>query len=85
MARVDVSEVRPLVEKAFHTQEPLLTVHDVLQKLVSRGYSIQLLLDDLRTFREELRASHQEDLEDFVVDALDMLTGYVSPHLKVHP
>lgn len=41
------------------------------------------LLAELRRLRDKFREQGHEELEDFVLDAMDIVTGWVSPQMRV--
>jgi hypothetical protein len=41
------------------------------------------LLEELKRLRAEFREAGREDLEDLVLDAMDIMTGWVRPDMRV--
>jgi hypothetical protein len=41
------------------------------------------LLEELKRLRAEFREAGREDLEDLVLDAMDIMTGWVRPDVRV--
>lgn len=71
------------LEKALSSQRPLHRVRETLRDLLDQGYSRETLLDELEQFRTVLRGSGRGDGEDLVLEAMDFLVGWSSPHMKL--
>jgi hypothetical protein len=71
------------LERALKTESPVLSLRASLVALLSRGASRDSLLRDLEAIRGELRATKRERDEDVVLDVMDFLEGWSSPHLSL--
>ena len=58
-------------------------IHSILKKYLQGGYPKQKMIDDLREYKLFLREKNNEKEEDFILDCIDMLTGYISPQWKL--
>jgi hypothetical protein len=48
-----------------------------------RHHSRERVLNDLEELREALREQGQDEAEDVVLDVMDFLTGWCSPHERL--
>lgn len=71
------------LEKALLSERPLHRVRETLRDLLDQGYSRETLLDELEQFRTVLRGSGRGDGEDVVLEAMDFLVGWSSPHMQL--
>jgi hypothetical protein len=61
----------------------MMALRDVIVRLLEGGAerdAVQHALDD---YRQELRISGRERDEDIVLEVLDLLTGWASPHMRI--
>jgi hypothetical protein len=70
-------------EQALKTESPALSLRASLAAMLSRGASRESLLRDLDDIRRELRATRREPDEDVVLEVMDFLEGWSSPHLSL--
>lgn len=68
---------------AFQVSEPLLALRDLMRELLLQGWQREQLLAELEQFRVVLRERGQRDDEDCVLEVMDFLAGWASPHMKV--
>ena len=61
----------------------LLKVRQLSRSLMVRGYSRKELLEIFEHYRTVLRKRGQEDLEDALLDVMDQIEGWSSPHVKI--
>jgi hypothetical protein len=69
--------------QALRKREPLLALRDALREFLSAGATRENLLRELQDFRYEVRKSRNPQNEDVVLDAMDIVEGWVSPHMRV--
>jgi hypothetical protein len=55
----------------------------VAHELHDRHVDRDVLLDELESLRAELREADREDLEDVVLEVMDFVTGWASPHVRL--
>ena len=65
---------------ALYARAGLLTLHAILLRYKASGVTAE----QVESLLQELRgATHDEALEDAILDALDMVTGWCAPQLRV--
>ena len=72
-----------LLEEALRTSNPLEDLRIILRDKVDQGYDREKLTQELTDFALDLRLARRERDEDLIWDALDFLTGWCSPHMKI--
>lgn len=70
-------------DAALHAPEPLLRLRDTVSTLLDQDWTRDELLAALETFRATLRAADRDADEDTVLEAMDFVTGWCSPQMKV--
>ena len=68
---------------AMGTKEPLDRLSAAVRSLISEGHSHESLTDELETLRTTLLDEGREADEDVVLEVMDFLTGWCSPHQRV--
>jgi nucleoside 2-deoxyribosyltransferase len=76
---LDRSAILNLVESA----RPLSDVRELLLSWAEAGASREAIRSALNEVRSQLRVAGREAEEDRVLEALDLVEGWVSPHLKI--
>ena len=65
---------------ALDARAGLLTLHAIMLRYKASGVTAE----QVESLLQELRgATHDEALEDAILDALDMVTGWCAPQLRV--
>ena len=77
------SRVRPRFEEALKSPAPLDALREELRGLLDEGWSREALLRQLESDRELLRSEERSDDEDILLEAMDFLSGWASPHMKL--
>ncbi len=77
------SQTRPRFEKALDSEEPLQALRNELGDLLDEGWSRDALLKQLESDRAVLRSVGRSSDEDILLEAMDFLTGWSSPHTKL--
>lgn len=77
------SPVRPRFEKALRSDAPLEALRSEIRELLEEGWSREALLRQLESDRSLLRSEGRSDDEDVLLEAMDFLTGWASPHMKL--
>jgi ribosomal protein L13 len=72
-----------LFADAIATSEPVLRLREVVRGMLAQGQSKEDVLAELDRFRGTLHQARQEAAEDVVLDVMDFLVGWASPHMKV--
>jgi hypothetical protein len=55
----------------------------VLEILAEHPESRDMVIDELRRYRAMFKEQGREDLEDLILDAMDIVTGWAAPDLRV--
>jgi hypothetical protein len=72
--------------EALDSPEPVLKVRDLARSELEHGVSRSEVLGQLESLRIELRGGgrfDEEDVVDVVLDAMDFVSGWSSPHMRV--
>jgi hypothetical protein len=70
-------------ERALHSGEPVRELRALALQLSSQGYDRTALVEKFEAVRQQLRLADREADEDAVMDVLDFLTGWCSPHMRL--
>lgn len=77
-----------LFDQALRANNSLVKLSEVVRQLLRDPQnSISSLLEELESFRKELKRLGRESDEDVVLEVMDFLTGWASPPMKIraHP
>ncbi len=77
------NRVRPRFEGALESERSLEALRSELRGLLDEGWSREALLRQLESDREILRSEGRSDEEDVLLEAMDFLSGWSSPHMKL--
>ena len=69
--------------EALCSDRPLEHLSDVIRGLILQGYQQESLAEELEALRSELRTAGREQDEDTVLEVMDFLTGWCSPHMRI--
>jgi hypothetical protein len=69
--------------KALRSSDALNELRTVAQHLLGEGQSKQAVLDLFDRARQRLREQGRERDEDIVMEVMDFLTGWCSPHMSL--
>lgn len=72
-----------LFAAALAKPDPVLRLREVVRDLLAQGHAREDVLAELERYRDLLHRSGQEDAEDAVLDVMDFVVGWASPHMKV--
>jgi hypothetical protein len=75
--------IRDDFEVALRSDEPVMALRDAVKRLLEQGSNRQVLMAALQEFREGLQQAHRDADEDVVLDVMDFLSGWTSPHLAL--
>jgi hypothetical protein len=73
------------VDNALHSSDRSGELRKLTQCLLAQGNSAQTLLDQFERMRQGLRATGRQEDEDAILDVMDFLTGWCSPHMLLPP
>ena len=71
------------LERALASETPTLTLRDAVVRLRNEGIARERLQEQLEALRARLRHEQREEGEDAVLEVLDFLTGWSSPHMTI--
>src|SRR3954451_16165613 len=70
-------------EQALGSAEPVEQLRSLALRLRSEGYDQDRLISVFENARQELRSEDRESDEDAVMDVMDFIVGWCSPHMKL--
>jgi hypothetical protein len=68
---------------ALNSEQPLTRVRELARRELQHGVSRSEVLGQLESLRLELRGGEKPEDEDVVLDVMDFVTGWSSPHMKL--
>ena len=71
------------IQAALLSPDPLRGLRSVAQNLRSEGEGRDAILELFERSRRELRESNREPEEDLLMEAMDFVVGWCSPHMKM--
>jgi hypothetical protein len=74
-----------MVEKAFQSPNPVSELRSAAMQLFSQGNDKAAVLEKFEKVRQQLRQAGREREEDTLMDVMDFLVGWCSPHMKLPP
>src|SRR5438046_1643828 len=72
-----------LLDEALGSSDPVRELRSVVMRLSTQGHTKDQILERLERSRQELRRAGREKEEDAVMDVMDFLHGWCSPHMKL--
>ncbi len=73
------------IQQALTSSEPVNELRNWLLQLLADGQTREAILELLEHARQQLRQANRETDEDAVMDVMDFLFGWCSPHMKLPP
>ena len=73
------------IEVALQGNDPVKELRDLTLHLLSNGQTRDAILELFEHARQQLRQADREAEEDALMDAMDFLVGWCSPHMKLPP
>lgn len=70
-------------EQALSAEHPLGALRSLALDWVQRGQSRETVLAAFERQRQHLREAGQEQAEEVVMEVMDFLTGWCSPHVRL--
>jgi hypothetical protein len=75
--------IQAKLDQALACDQPLHRLRDTVRGLLDQGHARAAIVDELERFRAVLRRAGREDDEDVVLEVMDFLVGWSSPHMKL--
>lgn len=75
--------VHDFLEQALHSPEPVNELRALALRLFAEGQTKDAVVASFEVARQRLREEQREADEDVVMDVMDFLVGWCSPHMKV--
>jgi hypothetical protein len=72
-----------VLKEALQQSSPMEKLEKIVKDLLSKGYSKESILAEFERFRAEIGTTTDEDYEDIVLDMMDFITGWCSPHKRL--
>jgi hypothetical protein len=69
-----------ILKEALQQSSPMAELEQIVKDLLGKGYSKENILAEFESFRE---TTTDEDYEEVVLDVMDFLTGWCSPHKRI--
>ncbi len=73
------------IDQALRSSEPIRKLREMVQERFAQGADKQAMLALLENVRQELRQAGRDADEDAVMEVMDFLVGWCSPHMKLEP
>ena len=71
------------LKQSFKSKQGSLASRAIAVALIVGGVSKDSLMDDLEGLRKEFRALGDGDAEDIVLEVMDYVSGWCSPHMRI--
>ena len=71
------------IDRAVQPQNPLQALRSLAQQLLAEGRSTPEVIELFESAREHFRATGRESDEDALLDVMDFVTGWCSPHVRL--
>jgi hypothetical protein len=73
------------IQAALSSPEPLEQLRTLVRSLQTQGRDQSAILALFETARQQLREAEREGDEDVLMEAMDCLVGWSSPHMSLEP
>ena len=73
------------IEQALRSSAPVQELRNLALHLLAVGQTRDTILQLFEDARQELRQADRETAEESVMDVMDFLVGWCSPHMKLPP
>jgi hypothetical protein len=70
-------------DQALLSPEPTLALRSAVSSLLAHGWEGDNLLKTLEDYRQSLQRAGRADAEDVVLEVMDFLAGWASPHMTL--
>jgi hypothetical protein len=75
--------IDPRIELALRTPSPVMSLRDLAAELLRSGQDRDAVYEVFESARAALRTADREADEDAVMDVMDFLIGWCSPHMTL--
>jgi hypothetical protein len=75
-------DIHAALHEALNSAEPLMQMRDLVRTELQHNVSRREVLGQLESLRIELRGSGRASEEDVVLDVMDFVSGWSSPHMR---
>jgi hypothetical protein len=76
-------EIDAGIQSALKSADPLGALRSLIESLLQQGRTSEAILNLFENNRQMLRKAGREADEDMLMEAMDFLTGWCSPHMKL--
>lgn len=76
-------EIGDRIQTALNAPNPLHELRALIESLLAQGVLPESILETLEQERRRLRAAAREDDEDVLMEAMDFLTGWCAPQMRL--
>ena len=73
----------PAYEEALAAPEPTRALREAVVRARESGVARDVVERQLRALREHLQRAGRDEDEDVVLEVMDFLAGWSSPHMKI--
>ena len=77
--------IDPRIEQALKASNSVNELRNLALHLLANGQTREAILELFERARQQLRQADREIEEDTVMDAMDFLVGWCSPHMNLPP
>jgi hypothetical protein len=71
------------IKQALKSNEPVNELGNLVRHLLAEGQTREAVLDLFESARQQLREENREIDEDAVMDVMDFIVGWCSPHMEL--
>ncbi len=72
-----------LFDEAFKSEQPLMSLREIVKQLIAQGNERDAILKNLEQFRDLLHRQQRDQEDDVVLEVMDFVAGWCSPHMKL--
>jgi hypothetical protein len=76
-------QVDERIELALHSPDPYKQLYALAVNLLEQGSERAKVVEDFKKAQRQLREADREAEEDVLMDVLDCLVGWCSPHVRI--
>jgi hypothetical protein len=73
------------VQEALSSPDPFNRLRTLVQTLQAQGYDQTAIVDLFEHARQELEDAGRESEQDAILEIMDFLVGWCSPHMSLEP
>jgi hypothetical protein len=75
----------PRIQDALNSPDPLNQLRILVQALQCQGQEQSAIVELFEESRQQLREAKRDKDEDVILEAMDFLVGWCSPHMSLEP